>query len=49
MLDYLGEIESAKRLESAIAKVIKDGETRTYDMGGTHSTLDVAEAVARYL
>jgi len=49
MLDYLGEIESAKGLESAIAKVIKDGKTRTYDMGGTHSTLDVAEAVARYL
>lgn len=46
MLDYLGEIESAERLESAVAGVIKDGETRTYDMGGTHGTLEVAEAVA---
>ncbi len=49
MLDYLGETESADRLESAVASVIKDGKTRTYDMGGTHSTLEVAEAVARYL
>ncbi len=49
MLNHLGEIESGERLESAIARVIRDGRTRTYDMGGTHSTLEVAEAVAEYL
>ena len=32
MLDYLGEPIAAKRLEAAVAKVIADGETVTYDM-----------------
>jgi 3-isopropylmalate dehydrogenase len=49
MLDWLGETESGARLEKAIAKVIADGETRTYDMGGSNTTLEVAEAVARAL
>jgi isocitrate/isopropylmalate dehydrogenase len=46
MLDYLGEEELASRLEAAIARVIREGEVRTYDMGGTNSTLEVAEAVS---
>ena len=45
MLDWLGEADLAARLESAIAGVIADGETRTYDMGGTATTIDVAAAV----
>ena len=49
MLDWLGETESGSRLEKAIAKVIAEGETRTYDMGGNNTTLEVAEAVARAL
>ncbi|MBT3278805.1 MAG: isocitrate/isopropylmalate dehydrogenase family protein [Phycisphaerales bacterium] len=32
MLDYLGEPIAASRLEAAVAKVIVDGETVTYDM-----------------
>jgi isocitrate dehydrogenase (NAD+) len=32
MLEYLGEVEAAKRLESAVAKVIKEGKDVTYDM-----------------
>ena len=39
MLDWLGETEKAARVERAVAAVIADGETRTYDMGGTSSTL----------
>ena len=35
-------------LQSAIARVIAEGETRTYDMGGKDSTLDVAKTVANY-
>ena len=34
MLEWLGEAEKAKRLEGAIAAVIKEGKVRTYDMGG---------------
>jgi len=46
MLEWLGEADKAKRLEDAVARVIKDGRVRTYDMGGSHSTLEMAEAVA---
>jgi isocitrate/isopropylmalate dehydrogenase len=48
MLDWLGEKDRAAALESAIARVIKEGKVRTYDMGGSSSTLDVAREVARY-
>lgn len=46
MLDYLEEKELAQRLENAIAQVIEEGKVRTYDLGGTASTLDVAREVA---
>jgi 3-isopropylmalate dehydrogenase len=47
MLDWLGEGEIAGRVKQAVADVIAEGEIRTYDMGGSSSTTDVAEAVAR--
>ncbi|MEK7249858.1 MAG: isocitrate/isopropylmalate family dehydrogenase, partial [Bacteroidota bacterium] len=46
MLDWLGETEKAGRIERAVASVIKEGKVRTYDMGGTNSTLDMARAIA---
>jgi 3-isopropylmalate dehydrogenase len=46
MLEYLGEQDMADRLEAGIAKVIEEGKVRTYDMGGSSSTLEVAEEVA---
>jgi len=49
MLDWLGESEKALKLEAAIAAVIIEGKERTYDMGGTSTTLEVAEEVARKL
>lgn len=49
MLDYLGESELSGRLEEAIARVIKEGKIRTYDIGGNASTLEVAEEVTRNL
>ncbi len=48
MLDWLKEADMATRLESAVAKVIKDGKVRTYDMGGKNTTLEVAKEVAKY-
>jgi 3-isopropylmalate dehydrogenase len=45
MLDWLKETEMAERLEKAIAEVIAEGKVRTYDMGGTNTSLEVAEAV----
>ncbi len=49
MLDWLGETEKADRIEKATASVIKEGKVRTYDMGGTSSTLEMAKAIAQHL
>ncbi len=46
MLDWLGEKESALVLEKAVQEVIAEGKVRTYDMGGTASTLEMGKAVA---
>lgn len=46
MLDWLGEKEMASQIEKGVARVIADGKVRTYDMGGSASTDDMAEAVA---
>jgi 3-isopropylmalate dehydrogenase len=49
MLEWLGEAEKARRLEEATAMVIKEGKARTYDMGGSAKTLDIAGAVVANL
>lgn len=46
MLAWLGEREKALQIERAVADVIGDGHVRTYDMGGSASTLDMARAIA---
>jgi 3-isopropylmalate dehydrogenase len=46
MLDYLGENVKSQALETAIAETIAEGKVRTYDMGGSSSTLDMANEVA---
>jgi 3-isopropylmalate dehydrogenase len=46
MLDWLGETGRAAALEAATATVIAEGKVRTYDMGGTNKTLEMAEAIA---
>jgi len=47
MLDYLKEDKLARKLKDAITQVIEEGKVRTYDLGGTASTLEVAREVAR--
>ena len=49
MLEWLGEADKARDMEDAIAAVIAEGKVRTYDLGGTSKTLDVAHAVASQL
>jgi len=49
MLDWLGETDKGTALEAAIAGVVKDARVRTYDMGGSNTTPDVAQAVAEWL
>jgi isocitrate dehydrogenase (NAD+) len=51
MLRHLGENAAAERLEAAIAEVIRDGESVTYDMKPTRDdptavgTSEVADAI----
>jgi len=47
MLDYLGETAKADQIEKAVAHVISEKRVRTYDMGGTSTTSEMAEAVAQ--
>ncbi len=47
MLDWLGEKKSAKKLENAISLVIQENTIRTYDVGGSNTSLDVAREVTK--
>jgi 3-isopropylmalate dehydrogenase len=46
MWEWLGRIELSEKLEKAIAQNVKEGKVRTYDMGGTSSTTEVALDIA---
>lgn len=46
MLKHLNEKTAADRLFQAVAQVIKEGRYVTYDLGGTASTREMAEAIA---
>ena len=47
MLDWLGEKEDALKLDKAISTVIKEGNVKTYDLGGNNTSLDVAKEMAK--
>jgi isocitrate dehydrogenase (NAD+) len=53
MLEHLGEVEAARRLEAGVAKVIKEGKDVTYDMKPNRDdptavgTLEMARAIIR--
>jgi 3-isopropylmalate dehydrogenase len=49
MLEWLGEVELAMKVEAATAAVIKEGKVRTYDMGGSSTTLEMGKAIAEKL
>ena len=46
MLDWLGENQMGTKLEYAVAEVIKEGKAGTYDMHGSNTTLEMAQAIA---
>jgi isocitrate/isopropylmalate dehydrogenase len=46
MLEWLGEKEKAIIIENATAKVIEEGKVKTYDMGGSNTTIEMAKAIA---
>ena len=47
MLRHLGEEAAAARIESAIERVAAEGEFLTAELGGTASTSEVGDAIAR--
>lgn len=49
MLDYLGEYQEAVRLENALIEVLSEGKTVTPDLGGSSSTMEMANEVRRKL
>jgi len=49
MLDWLGEEQMGTALEKAVAEVIRKGKVRTYDMGGSATTLELGQAIADLL
>jgi isocitrate/isopropylmalate dehydrogenase len=49
MFDYLGERTTASLIEKAIIETLVEGKVRTYDLGGTSSSTDVAEAISQKL
>jgi isocitrate/isopropylmalate dehydrogenase len=46
MLEWIGETAKAAVIEEAVAAVIKEGQVRTSDMGGSSTSLDTGRAVA---
>ncbi|HHY38104.1 MAG TPA: 3-isopropylmalate dehydrogenase [Clostridia bacterium] len=46
MLETLGEVQAAQRVEKAVSTVLQEGKVRTKDLGGSSSTSEVGDAVA---
>ncbi len=46
MLDYMGEKEAAKRIETALTALIEEGSQVTADLGGNFGTAEMAAALA---
>jgi isocitrate dehydrogenase (NAD+) len=45
MLDHLGEMKAARRVEQALHKVYRDGKSLTRDVGGSSTTTEFTNAV----
>jgi 3-isopropylmalate dehydrogenase len=49
MLDWLGENEAAKRIETAVIKTLSERKVLTYDLGGSARTFQMGDEIARNL
>ncbi|MGC9778766.1 MAG: isocitrate/isopropylmalate dehydrogenase family protein [Candidatus Heimdallarchaeota archaeon] len=49
MFEWLGETEMANKLEGVIEANLKEGKVKTYDLGGSSSTIDVAKDIVKKL
>jgi isocitrate dehydrogenase (NAD+) len=46
LLRHLGRVDAASRVEAAVDAVLRGGDIRTRDLGGSSTTMEVAEAIA---
>jgi isocitrate dehydrogenase (NAD+) len=46
MLDHVGETGAAERVRGAVHTVLREGQKRTRDLGGSAGTTEIAEAIA---
>lgn len=49
MLEYMGETEAADRVTNGVESVLKEGISVTYDLGGSASTSEMAEAIVKHM
>jgi len=49
MLKYLGEMEAAQRIETAVSQVLKEGRSVTRDLGGNAGTEEFTFEILRLL
>ena len=49
MLDYLGEKEAAAKIENTVINLLKEGKTKTADLGGSATTSEMADAIVTKL
>jgi 3-isopropylmalate dehydrogenase len=49
LLDYIGEPNAGKSVQWAVEEVLREGIIKTPDLGGSSSTIDLAEAIAKKL
>ena len=47
MLRHLGAQAAAEKVHSALAQTLREGKTVTYDLGGSASTMEMAEAIVQ--
>jgi len=47
MLDHIGELAAARKIEKALHKIYREGTSMTRDVGGTASTAEFTEALIR--
>ncbi|MGQ9760162.1 MAG: isocitrate/isopropylmalate dehydrogenase family protein [Candidatus Methanomethylicaceae archaeon] len=49
MLEWLGEMDGAKKIEDAVIKTLSERKVLTYDLGGNATTNEMAEEIAKNL
>jgi tartrate dehydrogenase/decarboxylase/D-malate dehydrogenase len=47
MLEHLGEMEAALSIKNGVAETLASGNVRTADMGGSHKTYEMGDAIKK--